>query len=165
MWTAFVLAFSLLAAVSDVRSRKMPHAFTVLGIIVGIVFHAWRGELASALVASFLGFGLGLTLFRLGAIGGGDVKLITALGALLGFQSWLVAMEAAWLVAGIIALVQIARRRAFRQTLRNMGEILRGLRNNGLVAHPVINVRNQAMIRAPFGVAAAVGTLIAVVRP
>ena len=165
MWNVFVLVFSLMAALSDVRWGKMPRALPVLGIIAGLAFHAWRGELVSALVASFVGFGLGLTFFRLGAIGGGDVKLITALGALLGFQSWVVAMEAAWLVAGMIALVQIARRRALRQTLRNMGEILRGLRHNGLVAHPVINVRNQAMIRAPFGVAAAVGTLIAVIRP
>ncbi len=163
LWHAFVIAFAVTCAIGDARWRKIPRAFTTCGVIAGLGFHFWNGGLASAAAASFLGFAVGLAFFQLGAIGGGDVKLMAALGALLGMEPWLVAMQIAVLVAASMAVVQILARGAWRQTLRNMGEIVHALGTQGLKAHPVINVRNAAMIRAPFGVAAAFGTLFAVV--
>ncbi len=162
LWNAFVVAFALTCAIGDARWRKIPRTFTTCGVIAGLAFHFYTGSLASAAAASFLGFAVGLAFFQLGAIGGGDVKLMAALGALLGLQPWLVAMQIAVFVAALMAVAQIFRRGAWRQTLSNMGEILRALREQGLRAHPAINVRNAAMIRAPFGVAAACGTLFAV---
>jgi len=42
--------------------------------------------------------------------------------------------------------------------------ILRAWLTGGLRAHPVINVQNSALVRSPFAVAAAVGTLYALFR-
>jgi hypothetical protein len=70
-------------------------------------------------------------------------------------------MEIAILAAAIIAIVQAVRRGMLRQTLRNIGELLRWLVGKG-VDHPLIHVKNEAMIRAPFGVAAAFGTVFAI---
>jgi prepilin peptidase CpaA len=163
LWQAFVIAFVVTCAIGDVRWRKIPRAFTTCGVIAGLAFHLWNGGLASAAAAAFLGFAVGLAFFQLGAIGGGDVKLMAALGALLGLQPWLVAMQIAVFVAALMAVAQIFKRGAWRQTLENMREILRALKAQGLRAHPVLNVRNAAMMRAPFGVAAACGTLFALV--
>jgi prepilin peptidase CpaA len=166
MWNALVLSYAITAAISDVMWGKIPRVLTLVALLGGLAFHGWAGgasALGSAALAAFVGFGMGLTLFRLGAIGGGDVKLMTALGALLGFSRWLHAMEIAVFVAGFIALVQVLRRRAMRQTLHNMKAIVSNLAHRGLMAHDVINVNNRAMIRAPFGVAVAVGTLISMV--
>jgi len=102
---------------------------------------------------------------QLGAIGGGDVKLITAMGALLGFDRWLRAMEIAILAAAVIGIAQAIRRGVLKQTLRNIGELVRWLVGKGAVAHPLIHVKNQAMVRAPFGVAAALGTVVAIWKP
>ncbi len=163
LWHAFVIAFVVTCAIGDARWRKIPRAFTTCGVIAGLAFHLWSGGLASAAAAAFLGFAVGLAFFQLGAIGGGDVKLMAALGALLGLQPWLVAMQIAVFVAALMAVAQIFRRGAWRQTLENMREILRALKAQGLRAHPVLHVKNAAMIRAPFGVAAACGTLFALV--
>ena len=166
VWNALVLAFAMTAAVGDIRWRKIPRSLTTVAVAAGLIFHMVHGGFASALIASLIAFGVGLSFFQLGAIGGGDVKLITALGAMLGLDRWIVAMEVAVLAAAAIGLVQAVRRGMLRQMLRNMGELIKWLAGRGAVAaHPSINVRNSAMLRAPFGVAAALGTLFAVLKP
>lgn len=162
IWHTLVIAFVLTAAAGDVRWRKIPRAFTTAGLLAGLLFHLLYGGLASAAIAAFLAFAIGLTLFQLGAIGGGDVKLIVALGAMLGLKSWLFAMELAVMAAALIALMQAVRHRVLWQTVRNIGASLRWLATSGVKAHPVINVNNPAMLRAPFGVAAAMGTILVV---
>ncbi len=160
-----VVAFVLTTAAGDIRWHKIPRTFTTAGLIAGLLFHAIYGGMVSALVAAVLGLAIGVAFFQLGAIGGGDVKLIVALGGMLGIYPWLYAMEVAILAAGAIALAQAIRRSMLRQTLHNIVESLRWIKSSGVRAHPVINVGNSAMLRAPFGVAAAVGVLFAIVRP
>jgi prepilin peptidase CpaA len=162
MWDAFVISFALTAAIGDLRWRRIPRLFTAAGFVIGLVFHALHGQFFTAAAAGLLGFIIGLAFFQLGAVGGGDVKLVAALGAMLGLSKWMMAMKAAILVAGAMALVQIIRHGAVRRTLRNMGEIIRSLLVAGMKPHPVINVQSSAAIRSPFGVAAAVGTFVAV---
>jgi len=164
-WDALVVAFAVTVAVGDARWRKIPRVLTTTAVAVGLLFHLVHGGFLSALVASLIGFGLGLSFFQLGAIGGGDVKLITAMGALLGFDKWLRAMEVAILAAALIGIMQALRRGVLRQTLRNVGELVRWLVGKGGIAHPLIHVENQAMVRAPFGIAAALGTVFAIWKP
>lgn len=168
IWNAVVIAFALTAATGDIRWRKIPRALTTAGLVAGLGFHAFSGGLAgfaSSALACIIGFAIGLTFFSLGAVGGGDVKLITALGAMLGLSRWLFAMEIAVIAAGVIALIQALRAGRLRQTFINIGHTLSWMFTRGVRAHPVINVSNAAMLRAPFGVAAALGTLAAVIRP
>lgn len=167
MWNVVVVAFVVTAALGDVRWRKIPRAYTTAGLAVGLGFHLLHGgwvDLLYTLAAVVLAFAIGLVFFQLGAIGGGDVKLIVALAGMLGLNSWLFAMEVAVLAAGAIALVQAVRRGVLGQTLRNIGRTFLWIASSGVKAHPVINVNNATMLRAPFGVAAAVGTLVAVIR-
>ncbi len=176
IWNAVVVSFALTAAAGDVRWRKIPRALTTAGILAGLVFHLVQGtmesgflrgglfEFGSSAAACFIGFAIGLTLFHLGAIGGGDVKLVMALGAMLGFQRWLVAMSVAIFAAAAMAVLQALRRGLLRQTLANVVEMFRWLLAKGAKQHPVINVGNAAMLRAPFGIAAAVGTVAAVIK-
>jgi prepilin peptidase CpaA len=166
VWNALILAFVLTVAVGDIRWRKIPRSLTTLAVAAGLVFHLVHGGFASALIATLIAFGVGLSFFQLGAIGGGDVKLITALGALLGLDRWILAMEVAVVAAALIGIAQAVRRGMLRQMLRNIGQLIKWLAGRGgMVAHPSINVRNSAMLRAPFGVAAALGTLFAVLKP
>jgi prepilin peptidase CpaA len=164
LWNALIVAFVLTAAAGDIRWRKIPRSLTTVAVAVGLLFHLAFGGFVSALIATLIAFGVGLSFFQLGAIGGGDVKLITALGALLGLDRWILAMEVAVLAAAVIGVAQALRRGMLRQMLRNIGELVKWLGGRG-VAHPTIHVRNPALLRAPFGVAAALGTLFAVWKP
>src|SRR5207244_10997265 len=93
--TGLIIAFVCAAALFDVRSGIIPRQLSLFGLISGLLIHAFAGGFLSAAIAAVIGFAVGLTFFQLGAIGGGDVKLITALGALLGLRSWVIAMGVA----------------------------------------------------------------------
>ncbi len=168
MWNIFVVSYALTAALGDVMWRKIPKQYTTAGMIIGIVFNTihsgWFG-FGSSLAACVIAFAAGVVLFQLGAMGGGDVKLLVAIGAMLGFSRWLFAVEVAILFAGAMALVQAIRTGRLRQTLANMVDLMRWIFSKGIREHPVVKVSNAAMLRAPFGVAAAVGTVWAVIRP
>jgi prepilin peptidase CpaA len=164
-WEALVLAFVVTAAVSDLRWRRIPRWLTVAALVCGLAYHVAFGGIITSLVAAFVGFAAGLALFQLGAVGGGDVKLITALGAMLGLAHWIFAMEVAVFASALIALTQATMRGMLRQTFAGVGELARWLVSSGGKKHPLINVGNSAKLRAPFGVAAALGTVIAIWRP
>jgi prepilin peptidase CpaA len=158
-----IAVFAVVAAIYDLRTRRIPNSLTVSGVGLGLLIHALSGGILSALLASLIGFAVGLTFFQIGAVGGGDVKLIAALGALLGLPHWILAMQVAILAAAAMALVQVTRMRVFRRTCRNVIEIFKSLYISGFKAHPTINVNDLSTVRSPFGVAAAIGTLFAVV--
>ncbi len=164
MWRAFIVSYACVNAYSDLRWRTIPRRVALVGLLAGLLVNWHHGQLATALIASLAAFGIGMGLFSIGAIGGGDVKLITALAAMLGLHPWAKAMEFSIFAAALIAIVQVLRRGAVRQTLANIATIVSSWFKSGFKAHPVLNVRNPAMIRSPFAVAAACGTVAVVLR-
>jgi prepilin peptidase CpaA len=152
-------AFLIPIAISDAGWRLIPKGLTLAAAAAGLIFHGIYGGLGSALLTMVAGFIIATIFYGLGAIGGGDVKLIAAVGALLGWSLWLTAMEFAIFVAAGMALVQMIYRGAVRQTLRNMGALLVSWSHGGI--HSGIHVANPNTIRSPFAVAAAVGVFAA----
>lgn len=87
IYVAAVGVFTLMASVSDLRTRKLPNWLTVPAFVAGLAFHGvtggWSG-LGQALAGFAVGFGILFVLWLIGGGGGGDVKLMGALGAWLG---------------------------------------------------------------------------------
>lgn len=106
-------AILAVAAVVDLRSREIPDALPVL-LIVWAVSARLLGAPLPGWGAAVLGLGTGLALgvpaFAFGVLGGGDVKLLGGLGAVLGPLALLVV--AAWigLFGGLLALVARIRK-------------------------------------------------------
>lgn len=165
LWNSFVLAFVVTVAVADARWRIIPRKLTVLAFCAGIIYHAFYGGFLSSLLTAAAGFAIGLGFYHLRAIGGGDVKLLTALGAMLGFRQWLLALDIGLIIAGVMALIGVIHRRVFLQTLRNMLALLKHLLTQGFRPHPELQVKNSSLVRVPFGVAAAIGTFLTVIWP
>src|ERR1043166_6120097 len=90
LWIAFAI---LAAAVAfDLRSRQIPDTLSVLLLALAITATGFRLHRVSWLdvcLGLALGCGAGLLLFRLGGFGGGDVKLLASLGAVLGWKGGL----------------------------------------------------------------------------
>jgi prepilin peptidase CpaA len=115
------LALTAAAAAFDYRTGLIPNELTLGVLAFAPLSHAlvamradgsWMSALVSAggsLAGMLVGGALPLLLFRMGAIGGGDVKLFAALGAVT-FTGFVVQAEAyAFVVAGKKAISTTAR--------------------------------------------------------
>ena len=120
----------LAAAVSDVRSRNIPNWLTLGGIAAGLALHTYLTGWAG-LKFSAAGFGLAavifLPLFALRFLGGGDVKLMAAVGALAGLQNLIGIFIVDTILGGVAALVLVIVKGRFTKTLRNLGRMISSL--------------------------------------
>ena len=150
------------AAVLDVRTRKIPNWLTVSGIVVGVACNAfsysWHG-----VGESFKGTGLGLALllpfFLLRSLGGGDWKLVGAVGAFLGPSALLTVLLWAVLSAGVVALVLIISKGRLVQSLRNIANMVAALLSLKLPGQEV-SLDNPDALKIPFGVPMGLATVI-----
>ncbi|MEZ6066296.1 MAG: A24 family peptidase [Planctomycetaceae bacterium] len=89
--------FTAIAAIWDLKSRRIPNKLTLPVFAAGWVFQAidrgWAG-LGDAGLGFLLGFGILFVLWIVGGGGGGDVKLMGALSVWLGFRLTLLVMIA-----------------------------------------------------------------------
>ena len=158
-------ALVLAAALFDFRTRRIPNWLCAAGILCGFICQIWLSQWAGAREAA-LGAGLALLiyvpLFALRAVGGGDVKLMAAVGSLAGPSSWIAIFLITALVGGALALILIAIKGRFRRTMRNVGVLLTELGHLRAPHHvePELDVASGRGLRLPHGCTIAAGTLL-----
>lgn len=84
------IALVATAAIWDFRQHRIPNWLTLSAIPAGIVWNTWMGGFAGlqmSLAGFAIGFGILFILFATGGGGGGDVKLMGALGAWVGVKT------------------------------------------------------------------------------
>ncbi|HEX8323212.1 MAG TPA: A24 family peptidase [Tepidisphaeraceae bacterium] len=112
------------AAVIDWRSRRLPNWLNLVILLIGVGL-AVRGATHVGVGASLAGAGLGFLLlfpaFALGAIGGGDVKLLTAVGAWTGPLGILIVLLLTTVFGAVLSVAQAAQAGKLRALLRNSG--------------------------------------------
>lgn len=130
LWACiFVVVASV---VSDIATRRIPNLVTLGGLVLGIVIHGAAG-FVSSFAGGFKGIGYALMgaaacgivpflAWKKGEMGGGDVKLFAAIGALigpaLGFD-----VEARAFAFSLLVLFpyRLIRHRALGVAVKNMG--------------------------------------------
>ncbi len=162
VFAPIALALAAAAAVVDVRERRIPNWLTYPGIIGGVLLQGllagWKG-IGNALAGCVLAGGVFLLFYAVRAMGAGDVKLVAAIGALLGPRDAFVMLLATAICGGVLAMVYVVYRRRVRDTLINVGGALQFHARAGLQAHPELNLDNPGTLRMPYGLAIAAGTL------
>jgi prepilin peptidase CpaA len=155
--TALVVA----AAVFDLRARRVPNALTVSGFVVAVAlrFIAGPGAGIDGLTGAILAFVLSLPFFVLGVLGGGDAKLLMAVGAFLGPRDLLPALLLVASIGGIIGVLDAARRGILLPVLYNCGDILKSWATLGRRGHNRSLVSSGA-VAIPYGVAIGLGSLL-----
>jgi prepilin peptidase CpaA len=156
-----VLAAGLAAATAiDLKSRRIPNELTAAMAVSGLALAA-TGVSGMTTAASLAGLVLGLLLmlpgYGLGATGAGDVKLMAAVGAIVGPPLVLMAFLCTCLAGGVLAVIVAVRRKRLAATLAQTGR---------LVAAPgaapkEIKAATSAS-RFAYGPAIAIGSLMAV---
>ena len=150
-----------LGGASDLRCARIPNGLTYSGLLTALVlrfgvlgFSGFKSGAIGMLVAGVLFF----VLFVIGAMGGGDVKLMASVGAWAGSAQVIAILLAAALAGGLVAIFYVFFRQGVRTTIWNLFELIRFRLTSGFRPHPLLNVR-EAGTRVPFGVAIAMGTL------
>jgi prepilin peptidase CpaA len=156
-----VLAAGLAAATAiDLRSRRIPNELTAAMALSGLALAAF-GSSGITIAASLAGLVLGLAVMLpghvLGATGAGDVKLMAAVGAIVGPGLVLYAFVCTSIAGGVLAFVVAVRRRRLRTTLAQTGRLVAAPG-----AAPGEIKAAGAASRFAYGPAIAVGSMVAV---
>lgn len=126
--TWVLLAFLVVATVTDVRRHRIYNWTAYPGIIVGLLVqtyeHGWAG-LQDGLIG-FLACGF-LMLFCLVLfdVGGGDVKLIAMMGAFLGLQKGIEALLWTFVLGAVMGTVILIWQFGFLKILANIARHVR----------------------------------------
>jgi prepilin peptidase CpaA len=149
------------AAWTDYRSRRIPNLLTVTGLAAALALRAvvGPGAILDGLVGALLAFVLTLPLIVLGVMGGGDAKLLIAIGGFMGPRNFLTAAVLIAIIGGMMAVVDSGRRGVLLPVLYNCGQIMKHWATLGRRGAN----RSFASVGAltiPYGIAIAVGALL-----
>lgn len=117
-----LMAMLCCAAATDLRSRRIPNWLTFSMILTGIAQSCFMSSyLTPAQAGQGLLAGLGLTfiLFAIGALGGGDVKLLAGVGAWIGAAGVVFVFASAAIIGMVMVLCQSLAQGRLRILLRN----------------------------------------------
>jgi prepilin peptidase CpaA len=162
MFTGGALLCAGIGSIHDVRERRIPNRLTGPAIVAGLALHTvfggWHGLEDSALAGLIAG-GIFLVFFLAGGMGGGDVKLMAAVGCFAGLASLPLVMTSTAIAGAGFALAVGLYNGRLRETLRNVGALLQHHGSQGLTPHPDLNLSNARTLRLPFALPIAAGCL------
>ena len=111
------VAVGLTASAEDLWRREISNVLTVSAFAVGIALNAylegWSG-VGDSLLGGLIGFGVFFLFFVVGGMGGGDVKLMAAFGAIIGKDQIVTAAVMTALIGALMALLFLAYRKLRR---------------------------------------------------
>ena len=176
MTGSLLAALLLSAAVTDLRSHRIPNRLVLAGLLLAFAAHACAlalgtpplaGPAAWAPLAGLAtGFALLLPFYLLGAMGAGDVKLMAMVGAFMGAQPVMLAALCTFVAGGLLSVVVMVARGVTAQTLANVRFLLtdwfvRASTGQGARLAPL----QTTAARLPYAVAIALGTGVALFWP
>jgi prepilin peptidase CpaA len=172
-----LLTLLLLALYFDLTQKKIPNFLTFPVILWGLVSNTITGG-GGGFLFSFYGLLLGTALFFIpfvmGGMGGGDVKLLGAIGAMKGAQFVLQAALFTVLCGGVLAIGYLLVHRQLGSTLKKIFGVIAVPLFNALYyryGYPFFNRLSfyfssfkeedpGKKVYLPYGVAIVLGTLI-----
>ncbi len=170
-WSAAALFILLTAAAAvDLKVGRIPNWLTYPAILIGLGLHALVGGIGlepgkMGLTESLAGLAVGfvpLGLFWLaGGIGGGDAKLMAAIGALAGPGLTMASLFYGALIAAVMAIVVMVQKKLVVRTLRRVWHTL------ALLMAPKMRPADPTTAdspKIPFAVALCLGTAAAVLE-
>ena len=144
-----LLLVAVTCAVTDLVKGQIYNAITYPAMAVGVVLSVWQHGVPGiwlALGGFAVGFFPAFLLFALGGMGGGDVKLLGAIGAIAGAIAATETLILAFLVGGLFALGKLAWHGQLFATLGRtlraiVGSFWPGLRPDKAPDHTRLEVR------------------------
>ena len=162
---AALLLLAAVAAVWDLRTRRIPNWLVLAGLIAGFALNGilyGLAGLAAAGLGMLVGFGIYLVLHLLHAMGAGDVKLMAAVGSLVGWHEWFRIFLVAVIIGAIAGVILALTKGRLMRTFNNVAFILYEIAH-GRPPHlkrEDLDVKSEKALRLPHGAAIAAGAFI-----
>ncbi len=161
-----LFAVTLIGAITDARERIIPNTLTYSSFFVGLaaqtVALGWSG-LGWGLLTALTVLVVGIVLMMCGLMGGGDVKLLAAIGAFVSFQGLGEVLFYSVFVGSALGFAMAAFNGYLWTMLARMGRFLWGLVRQ--VAYQTAQVgeklERDERSEVPFGIAICVATWLA----
>lgn len=102
--------FLLCAVYTDMTQTRVSNRLIMLGLIIGFIFRLWSEGLMGVffyVVNIFIPVIFLYLLFQMRALGAGDIKLFSMLGAFISVEQLLKLMMAAFCVGAILGICKI----------------------------------------------------------
>ena len=153
------------AAVFDLRYRRIPNwlnlSAAVFGVAANLLLFRSHG-LTMALLGILCSLVVYVPLYLLRGMGAGDVKLMAAIGAIVGPINWLWIFLLTALLGGVVSVLYVAARGRLRQTLWNLLTLVQELLRARLpaVREPRLDVCHRDALRMPHGALIALGAVV-----
>lgn len=152
-----VLGACIVAAFTDLRSRRVPNVLSFGLAVVVFAFAATHGVVSFliALAIYLAVMVLGLFAFSAGWLGGGDVKLAAAAAAAFGYPGSIEFLIYMSLGGGLLAIAVAIARGRLRATVSGTLGVMRPLAYRGTTV-----VAPRDSIRLPYACAIAFGAAV-----
>src|SRR5262249_10220156 len=143
-----------------VKNRRIPNWLTASGLAAALLLRLVMGR--ESLVGGLSGAGLAalvsIPFFAIGALGGGDGKLLIAIGGFMGPSRMVGALLIIALVGGALALLDAYRRGILLMVWLNVVELFKHWLTFGRKGKR-IGLASPGAVTIPYGVAIATGSL------
>ena len=152
------------AAAVDIRSRRIPNWLTYAAMLLGIGHHTLSNGLHGFFFGAgglFLGLAFLIIFYLSGGMGAGDVKLMGAVGAILGPKGVFVAFVFTAIVGGIYAIILLLVRFRLVGTAVRLNTMFGSLEHGaGLAASSTHGNENVPVLK--YGLAIAIGVSLSI---
>jgi prepilin peptidase CpaA len=153
-------AILVLAAVGDLRTRRIPNRLVAVLAVLGLAFSVTQRPYFSGALHGLEGLLVGLAcwlpFYVLGWLGAGDVKLFAAAGAWLGPMGALEGALIGAFAGAVLAVLWMLKSHGVRNAVQTLGM---AAGSPGLLSSPAGGEKGRSTL--PYGVAIAFGAICA----
>lgn len=157
------LVIAGIACAFDLRSARIPNALTFPAAVLGVLFHAAApsGHGADAAALGLLtGLAAFFPIFALGAMGAGDVKLMAALGAWIGWYPAVYTALYGSVAGGVLAVGVSMAHGYLGQAMTNIRTLLTFWWLAGVKPVPTMTLDESGGLRLPYALPIAIGLVV-----
>ncbi len=103
-----MLLLLCLAALTDLRTDRIPNGLIVIGTIIGMSGNLLvRSELLQSAASMLLAFVLMYPLFKIGALGAGDIKVFVMIGSFVKIEDFMAIFVVAFVIGAVFSVMKI----------------------------------------------------------
>ncbi len=157
------IATVIAASVTDQTTSRVPNVltFSAAGLAIAAHLAAPSGSGGVfAIVGLLAGLAVFFPLFALGAMGAGDVKLMAAVGAWIGWKAVLFVALYGSVAGGVLALFVAVRQQYLKQALANIKMLFLFWWVEGVKPLPELTLESSHGVRMPYALAIAAGLAV-----